>query len=177
MASIIRKLTIKSISDKPTLKDLIEHTEIPLCRVYGIANGMKPDSTDYGNFVRFMGDFRGTNLKTGEQVRSGQMIMPKIIEDLIAGQLVNPEISALEFGFEIGMRLDETVATKYVYTAKSLIEAAENDPLIALENKMKLLTSNVTQIKPVEEKASEPAPAPAPAPDPEQGKAASKKRA
>ena len=140
MSTLLRKLTVKSVGCKPDFEALLAAPDkrMKLCRFYGIARKAKPDNSDFGDFVRFTGSFRGVNLADGEIYEAGALILPGVAQDLLAGALDNEEVSDVQFAFEIGLKYDATVVTKYTYTVESLIKAAENDPLQMLEKQMLL---------------------------------------
>jgi len=138
MSEILRKLTIKAIGCKPDFNKLLETEgkKMKLAKIYGIARKAKPDSSEYGNFVRFTGSFRAVNLDTGEIYESGAMILPGVAQDLLAAALDNDSVTDVQFGFEIGIAYAPDVVTKYVYTVESMIKPAENDPMLMLEKQL-----------------------------------------
>lgn len=127
------------IGRKMTVKEVILWDEQnpgkvkPLYRVFGIANSAVPDSTKYGEFFRIYGQFKAINLETGEEFGSMQVIFPGALEKMIAGQL-GQGTTGLQFGFEIGVKADETSQVGYSYAASSLLAAG--DALAALEEQI-----------------------------------------
>jgi len=138
---ILSKITLKKCATFPEFKALVAaDTAEPgkvtwLMKVYGIAAKIKPDSSDLGPYVRFVGQFRSVDMVTGRICSAGQMILPKIAQDLLAGAVESS--NSVQFGFQLGVRYDETAAVKYVYVCESLLAPAQNDPLTMLESSIK----------------------------------------
>jgi len=138
---VITKITTSDvIGRKMTIKEVIEwDTENPgqvkpLYRVFGIASSAVPDSTKYGEFFRIYGQFKAINVETGEEFASMQVILPGALEKMIAGQLTQGA-TGLQFGFEVGVKADETSQIGYSFTASSLLAAG--NALSALEEQIK----------------------------------------
>lgn len=140
-----RKITMSSIGAQPSKEDraalLLRPTEqIPLARVYGIAGAWKPGQSDHGPYVKFIGQFKAVNLRTGEIFISSTLLLPKFMEEQLHGHLSAGETRSVEFGFEIGVEGDrpgmKASALGYQYTAKPLMAMSENSALAALEAKL-----------------------------------------
>jgi hypothetical protein len=126
---------------------------IPIMDVIGIAYDTKQGTSDFGAWTALTGRFKATNLKTGQVFASGQCFLPDIGLDMIAPMLRGDNAEAVEFAFRISAKADSTVAVGYTYEIETLMGAAENDPLVMLEQKMagKLLAApkpetNVTEM-------------------------------
>lgn len=122
----IRKITVKTVCGKVNFEEVMERKQIDLMAVYGVARGMSPGASEHGPYVAFIGDFRAVNLKNGEEFASAKIIMPKIIEEQIAG--AGPGGSGdkeIKFAFQLGVKYDAEAATKYVYTFRPLLETAD----------------------------------------------------
>jgi hypothetical protein len=57
---------------------------------------------------------------------------------MIEGALANND-GAVEFGFDIVARADETSATGYVYVCESLLQDSATDPLLILAKRVETL--------------------------------------
>ena len=156
----LRKLTVKSIGAQPDIKEIIAFDEansggtMELATIIGRVNKIKPGESDYGPFCRFLGLFKGVNLRTGEVFRSSACLLPKAIEEEIEAAFSMGDIATLDFGYKIGAKYDATVATKYVYIVQSLMAPSEQDPIEMLEKSMNLVALPAPA-------GSEPTPAPA----------------
>jgi len=65
------------------------------------------------------------------------LFLPKAAEEAIIGQFEQKDIQNIQFGFAIGAEYNEEAQVKYNYTCEPLFEAEENDPLKALEQRIK----------------------------------------
>jgi hypothetical protein len=131
---LIRKITVGKVCGKLDFEVIQERKQVELMDVFGILNRSKPDSSDVNNFERFYGQFRATNLETGEEFFSGQCILPGVAADLLSGMLT-PDGGSVEFALRIGAKYDKESSTKYVYTCRPLFRAADN--LQALEARVR----------------------------------------
>jgi hypothetical protein len=131
---MIRKITVGKVCGRLDFEVIQERKQVELMDVFGILTKSKPDSSDINNYERFFGQFRATNLETGEEFYSGQCILPGVAADLLSGMLT-PEGGSVEFALRIGARYDKDSATKYIYTCKPLFKPADN--LLALEARVR----------------------------------------
>lgn len=124
MAELIKKITAKAVAgavEKP--KKVVQ-----LVRVAGIANKAKVGSTDYGEYVAFLGSFKAINLATGEEFRSGKLILPEVAQNVLAGMLEGEGADSVGFAFDLGVKPSKS-PTGYDWTATPLVEADEADPV------------------------------------------------
>lgn len=163
---IARKITIATVSGGPGdwFEKLIalpaESRVMNLMAVYGFANGYKPGATEFGEFVKILGNFRAVNKQTGETTDSPQLILPTYLGHSFAAALDAPERSGpIKFAFEIDVKYDVTAATKYVYVVRNVMPATQDDPLSALGALL-----SYEQPKALFAPESTPAPTPTPAP-------------
>jgi len=141
----LRKITIGACGAQPDMDTLAtlekgktkETQRIDVLDVFGIVSRFKPGQSDKGDYIRFIGQFKATNLRTKEVYTSGACIMPKMIEESLWGVL-GEGVNNVQFGFRIGVKFDKDAATKYTYDAVSLLPVAENDPVALLERQVKL---------------------------------------
>lgn len=146
MSSIInRKLTLAVVAGKATawFEKLMaipgENKVLPLANIIGQATGFEAGATEYGEFIKFRGQFRGTNLTTGETMDAPAVILPAhlgtVLRSALEGKTI--DVRSVDFAFGISARYDATAATKYVYDCRSLLAPAASDPLAALESQVK----------------------------------------
>lgn len=139
---LLKKITLANCGATPDLEKLIAAPgkQMVLLTIIGIASAHKVGQTDKGEYVRFIGQFKATNVETGVEYVSPSCILPGSAPDLIYGALAGAgegEKRAVEFAFNIGARYDPTAITKYVYTIEQIIQTDESDPLALLEAKFK----------------------------------------
>lgn len=132
----IRKITLKNVmGGNPDIEVLVKapNKRIDLCTIYGIARRFKPDESEKGQFIRFYGQFKAVNLKTGEVFQAGQVILPGAAQDALWGAMSGTEGAQVSFAIKVGVKYSPTAIAKYEYTVESQLPPQENDPLKALE--------------------------------------------
>lgn len=139
-ANQIRKITIKEVfGDKKAVRDLAEKMKgkvAPLFNVIGVVDGVKPGSTDKGDYIKLIGTFEATNLETGETFQSGACILPNFLSDGIGAAMMRPNANSVQFALTIGAKTDEKSVTGYVYTGENLLPPSEHSPLVALRSQL-----------------------------------------
>lgn len=151
---LVNKLTVKSIlGEKPDIERLIKYCDeqkdekaiLFLVGILGIASDYKPGQTTLPDgkvqqWLKLLGQFRATNLETGEVFVSGVCILPGAGNDLVYGALKALEGDGaggtVEFAFRIGIQRDKTAATGYVYVIEQTYQPAKADALDALQTKL-----------------------------------------
>ncbi len=146
-ATSLRRITVKTVCETPggDIKgDMLEKVmkdktkTHPVMRVWGVATRLKPGASDLGPFVRFLGGFRALNIETGELFRAPVVLLPKFLEDQLAGAMGSGEnVKPAEFAIEIGVRYDKTSATSYVYTGEEMVATSESDQMLQLEARIR----------------------------------------
>lgn len=116
-----------------------ENGTLKLMRVLGAANGVKSGVSDFGEWRALAGQFRATNISTGEVFDSAVCFLPDVALELVIAQLEGGA-KGVEFAFDISAVLDETVAVGYSYRASPLIQSEEESPISRLEAKMAALS-------------------------------------
>lgn len=162
-----RKLTIATVAGKAStwFEKLMatEGKKLALAKLYGAATGYVAGATEYGEFLKFRGTFRGINLQTGETTDAPVIILPPHLAESLRASL---EMGAqrVDFAFEIVAEYDATAATKYVYRTASLLPPSESDPLAALEKSLGDVLALAAPAAAPAPALPPAAPAPAPAP-------------
>lgn len=103
-------------------------------RVIGESRGYKTGNTAFGEFVAFTGQFRATNMATGEIFTGPNLFLPDVASGLMRAQHDSAE-GPIEFAFDIGVQPAST-PHGYEYTVTPLMEPSASDPLAALEAKL-----------------------------------------
>jgi len=139
MTTLLKKLSVKGICGDIKAPAPGESRELAV--IMGFARSSEIKKTTFGDSVGFHGDFKGIDTSTGEEFRSGTCYLPDVASDLLENALDASEGGAVSFGFRIGIvgvkgRTEGEIG-KYEYRCVPLMEAAENDPLTALENQIK----------------------------------------
>lgn len=115
--------------------------------VYGKLRRSTVASSNYGEYVRFGGDFEAVNEQSGEVFRSSVFLSPGIMEDTLhsaiqAAQETDKAASA-EFAVRFKTVKDAEAARGYVWKGEFLTKPSADDPLtrlrVSLEGKVKSL--------------------------------------
>ena len=134
-----RKITMKTIlGEKLDFEKLmkVDGKRLQLADIYGVATKAKPGESDLGPYVRFLGQFRATNLETGEVFESAVCILPRFIEEQLMGAMGLDGAQNVEFALRVSAKYDKDAATKYVYEAKNLLPTRESDALQSLTERV-----------------------------------------
>lgn len=140
-ATPLRKITIRDVSgsiDTERLKKLLalpKGETLWLCEIYGVSARLQPGQSDLGPYVKFGGMFKAKNLETGEIFRASICILPRYLEDALAGAMSATGQSA-EFAIRVGATINPNAkagGVVWMYTEQQLIAPQENDALKAIE--------------------------------------------
>jgi hypothetical protein len=99
----------------------------PLAKIAGTTTQAKTGQTEKGQYTALLGDFVAINLLTGAMYTSGKCILPNFISEQLASALALSQ--TVDFALEIGVKQDDDSATGYIYTVKSLRDAAPTDKM------------------------------------------------
>ena len=118
------------------MKRLLKDKAFPLYRVLGIAKAARPKTTDYGESIKFIGQFEAESLlDKGRRVQAASLYLPQFLEEELYG-LLGAGGEGVTFAFEIGVKYDSKAATKYVYTARPLVASTGGDALALLRDQV-----------------------------------------
>jgi len=95
------------------------------------ANKLDPTKSD----VKFLGEFEGHNMLTGEVVVSAACYLPGGADEMIQVASDKSE-GAVEFAFAISVKKSAASAVGYVFQVAAASEPRENDPLQALRERL-----------------------------------------
>lgn len=137
-AEALRKITLGTCNAQPSAETIakLEKTGKPiaLMDVFGIARRAKPGVSTLGEYVKFLGNFKAVNLADKSEYTAPVVILPKFLEEQLYAVMGGADqVSDVQFGFRVSAKYDKKAATKYSYTAASLLKPADNDPLAMLE--------------------------------------------
>lgn len=131
---LVSKLSLKSLKAQPPKNSLKEGEAHDIAVIYGIAGKAEAVQTSFGDSTRFVGDFKGKNLATGEVQRSTKTFLPGIVEEMLAQAVEEHEGANVEFGFVIGVEFSEKGSMGYAYTVRPVTAVKESDALKHLED-------------------------------------------
>jgi hypothetical protein len=112
------------------------------CDVYCYVTGEKRESSTFGDYSRWLGEFKTINLTTGEVLVSATAILPAIASDLIeaayrGGNNIGGEASNVMLAFRIGSIYGMNKAG-YVYTLRDIVAPSTKSPLDRLYDEVNL---------------------------------------
>lgn len=138
MTTLLKKLSVKGVCGN--IKAPAPGVTVELMVIMGYAKSSEIKKTTFGDSIGFHGDFKGVDVVTGEEFRSGTCYLPDVASSLLSNAL-DASDGAVEFGFKIGVigvaARTPGEADKYEYRCAPMMETAENDPILALEARMK----------------------------------------
>lgn len=121
----VRKISTGVVAGKVNREALIKAGKITQMRVWGVARNKKVIETDYGDSIKFLGEFRAVNAD-GEMFRSSVLYLPKAPEENLAGAL-GADVTEVEFAFDIQAIRDDDLATGYYFDVQSLTETKSSE--------------------------------------------------
>lgn len=128
--NLIRQITVKTIKAQPKPHSIEEDALI--ATLYGRCTEKKVGTSDYGDFIRFKGEFEAVNAESGETFRAGNMIVPGVLEGLLDSAITADENNAVDFAVEVWVEPSDRGNTGYTYSIKPLIQPEESDALAQL---------------------------------------------
>lgn len=125
--NLVTQITIKNIKAQPKPHTIKEAKMV--ATLYGRCTEKKVGTSDYGEYIRFMGEFEAVNADTGESYRAGKMIVPGVLEGLLDSAISVEENEAVDFAVEVWVEPSERGNAGYTYNIKPLIKPKESDVL------------------------------------------------
>lgn len=123
--SRLKKITTKEVIGAIAPHSVSEYTSLYI--VYGIAAMRKAKSTQYGEYVEFIGQFRAIVAETGEIFESSKCILPQDAEDMVVGQMTGE--GTFEFAFNVGVAPNERSPRGYAFICEPITEQATSSSL------------------------------------------------
>lgn len=131
--NIVSKITLKTIGCQPTPHSVKPNEHIDLAHIIGYANSAEVKRSGFDqDYTVFSGNFEGIALATGEIYRSGKLILPAVVQNLLAPAVAAAQDQPVAIAVSVGAEYSEKGSTGYAYTAHPLIEPTESDPLETL---------------------------------------------
>jgi len=127
---------------------------VAVLRVWGIASVATPGTSQYGNYVKFGGEFGAINLVSGDEARSQALVLPGVAEGVVKALFdkAAKDGGAAQVGVEICAEenISAKGGTKFRWVVKPLFEYKGED---ALSEMAKMLPAPV-YVKPLTETPS-----------------------
>lgn len=133
-AQLVRRIDRNSVvgDTKEILKMCLadETTTHFLYRVGGICIGVVKGKSQFGEWIKLVGRFKAQNLH-GDLFISSKAFLPGDIAQIIAEKMLG-DIDQVTFLYDVFVRYDDTLATKYGFIVEPVRKPDEADPLDAL---------------------------------------------
>lgn len=134
----VRKITVASVYGKVKVADIPEDEEIALCRMAGVASGVKSGESQYGEWEILLGEFAATNSQTGEIYAGGACAVPGAMGEVILSQLksalMEDAASKLKFSVDIFAKVSPRDPNKYEYIVRPVLAPdVKNEAMSLLE--------------------------------------------
>lgn len=157
---IARKITIGGLNGvRKGFKGITEETFV--ARIVGIVQSSKVEEGQLGSYIKFTGEFQGTNMD-GLVTMAPVCMLPEPAASMLH-TAVNESEGSVKFGFDFFVVPDESVAIGYKYSITPLIETKPSNPLTdmlatfrAIPVTLKQPQLNLSIVDKAEKKAEEP---------------------
>jgi len=138
MTKILKKVSVKTVCNKPKsfFKELKEET--PMMRIVGLARKYDIGTSQYGEYLKFIGEFHATDLSTGEQSVGAVAFLPQPVDGMLKESIDSMSEGGkkpVEFAFDIFVIPDPATEVGFQYRVAALTETKTSDPLAELLNK------------------------------------------
>lgn len=135
--SFLKKLTVReaglSMAELEKTAVAAAGETVSVLRIVGSLTGSEAQQSSYGPYVAFDGEFAGVNLASGQEYRSGKLILPQVAEAPLNQILSSREDETVKVKFAIDLTVIENKSlkggTKFKYGVTPLIESSQDDEL------------------------------------------------
>lgn len=134
----VRKITVASVYGKVKVADIPEGEEIAICRMAGVASGIKSGESQYGEWEILLGEFAATNSQTGEIFAGGACAVPGAMGEMLLSQLkaalLEDAASKLRFSVDVFAVVSPRDENKYEYIVRPVLAPdVKNEAMVLLE--------------------------------------------
>lgn len=129
----VRKITMKGLGAVPKPDDYQLGQTIPVATVYGRADGYKSDTSNFGDYKKFKGEFEAVRASDGHVQIASNLIMPDVFADMLANAVDKSE-NGVEFSIIVCVKgVEKRDGSKGYEWAINTVRAPErSDTLSAL---------------------------------------------
>jgi len=135
--SFLKKLTVReaglSMAELEKVAVAAAGQEVPVLRIVGFLTGATVAQSSYGPYTSFEGEIAGTNILSGQEYRSGKLILPSVAEAPLLSIVNNREDDTMRVRFAVDVTVTENKSlkggTKFKYGVRPLIEPSQDDEL------------------------------------------------
>ena len=113
--------------NKPELEKHFEAggAPIPLCRIWGKVTVTRPGTSNFGEYVNFLGQFEALSAFSGKHYRASKCLLPGWLEEEV-DSAYSAEGNAVYFGYDIYLQWKPDASLGYEYVAEQLMETKDD---------------------------------------------------
>lgn len=116
-----------------------------LYSIWGTANGVKTGTSNFGDWMSFVGQMEAVNRVTGEMFAAAHCFIPEPLSTMLKVALQDHD--TVDFAFTVSVKRRDDLQCGYEYLVKPHKAATESDPLEKLRNLIPALPSPETDTK------------------------------
>ncbi len=143
--TMVKKLGAKQIvgNVKKAVSDFCANDgdRAALYTIFGVANGIKTGTTQYGEWTAFQGQFEATNYVDGLSYASNQAFITEPIQSMLVQALQNSD--AVDFAITVDVKRRDDLERGYEYITTPHMQTQESDPLAHLRKSVPQLAAPV----------------------------------
>lgn len=135
--NIIKKMSVKTLGCVPE-QAVVDKTRVHMCRIIGQCMGTETKDDSKGDaYTKIIGNFEGTNAKTGEVFQSAILYLPGGFHEAITAQYEGGKKPLITLAVDIFCK-PATNARGYEYDMTNVVPMqGVGDPLMALREQAK----------------------------------------
>lgn len=158
--TMLKKLGAKQIvgNVKQAVKDFCANDgdKVSLYTIFGVANGVKTGTSNYGDWTAFQGKFEATNYVDGASYASNQAFIVEPLQSMLMGAL--QESDSVQFAITVDVKRRDDLNQGYEYLVTPHMQTQENDPLAHLRAHVPQIAAPVKVAELIEQDAKQLAP-------------------
>lgn len=143
--TMLKKLGAKQIMGnvQKAVKDFCSNDgdKVTLYTVFGVANGIKTGSTNYGPWTSFQGSFEAENHVDGQAYASNQAFITEPLQSLLLEALNGSD--TVQFAITVEAKRRDELLVGYEFLTTPHIQTQQNDPLAHLREAIPKLAAPV----------------------------------
>lgn len=156
MTTFLKKLGAKQIMGnvKKAVQDYCPNDgdKVTLYTVFGVANGIKTGTTNYGQWTAFQGQFEAQNHVDQNAYASNQAFIPEPLQSMLVSALEKSD--TVQFAITVDVKRRDDLNVGYEFLPTPHIQAQENDPLAHLRSSVPQIAAPV-KVQAIEENTGE----------------------
>jgi hypothetical protein len=141
--TMLKKLGAKQIvgNVKKAVSDFCANDgdKVTIYTIFGIANGVKTGTSNYGDWVAFQGQFEAENHVDGQSYASNQAFIVEPLQSMLMRALEGSD--SVQFAITVDAKRRDDLQCGYEYIVTPHIQTQEADPLAHLRSSVPKLSA------------------------------------